>query len=109
MQPFCRLQGYVCLHNAGMCSDGEVRLVVGETKREGSLIVEMCYNGVWGRVCADGWNRITTDVVCNQLGYNNSPSKLLNIKSNHTRYSYNRVCYFGLSISGDFRLIYSPQ
>ena len=73
--------------HTGTCNDGEVRLVGGKAEREGNLIVEMCYNGVWGTVCADGWNKIATDVVCNQLGHSNSPSKL-NIKSSHARYSY---------------------
>ena len=60
-----------------MCSDGEIRLVDGETKREGELIVEMCYNGVWGTVCSDSWGEIETNVVRRQLGYNNSPSKFI--------------------------------
>ena len=58
-----------------MCSDGEVRLVGGETEREGQ--VEMCYNGVWGAVCADGWNEIAANIVCRQLGYEN-PGELTN-------------------------------
>ena len=56
-----------------MCEDGEVRLVGDKnesTEREGQ--VEMCYNGVWGTVCADGWNEIAANIFCNQLGYTNS-------------------------------------
>ena len=56
-----------------MCKDGEVRLVGGKnesTAREEQ--VEMCYNGVWGTVCANGWNEIAASIVCNQLGYTNS-------------------------------------
>ena len=60
--------------NAGtsMCMDGEARLVGGENEREGR--VEMCYNGVWGAVCANnGWDEIATrNIVCNQLEYKNS-------------------------------------
>ena len=53
-----------------MCRDGDVQLVGGRTEREG--IVEMCYNGVWGAVCADGWNDIAANITCSQLGYTNS-------------------------------------
>ena len=60
----------------GVCNDGEVQLVDGEAER-GDLIVEMCYNGVWGTVCSDSWGEIETNVVCRQLGYNNSPSKFI--------------------------------
>ena len=58
--------------NAGTstCLDGDVRLVGEESEWEGR--VEMCYNGVWGAVCADGWGDTAADVVCSQLGYTNS-------------------------------------
>ena len=59
-----------------MCRDGDVRLIGGSSEREGQ--VEMCYNGVWGTVCADGWNDIAANIVCNQLGYENqSPGELI--------------------------------
>ena len=61
-----------------MCGDGDVRLIEGDTEREGR--VEMCYNGVWGAVCADGWNDIAANIVCTQLGYKNqysSPGELV--------------------------------
>ena len=60
-----------------MCSDGEVRLADGKAEREGNLIVEMCYSGVWGTVCSDSWDESETNVVCRQLGCNNSPSKFI--------------------------------
>ena len=42
-----------------------------ESEREGQ--VEICYNGVWGNVCADyGWNQVDANIVCQQLGFNNS-------------------------------------
>ena len=54
-----------------MCNDGEVRLVGGVSEREGR--VEMCYNGVWGTVCANGgWDDMAALIVCDQLGYNES-------------------------------------
>ena len=52
------------------CIDTDVQLVGGETEREGR--VEMCFNGVWGAVCASGWNDIAANIVCKQLGYTSS-------------------------------------
>ena len=60
-----------------MCRDGDVQLVGGMTKSEG--VVEMCYNGVWGAVYADGWNETAANIVCNQLGYTNSQSEFYNV------------------------------
>ena len=52
-----------------MCNDGEVRLFDGENFNQREGRVEICYNGVWGTVCADGWNEIATNITCSQLGY----------------------------------------
>jgi hypothetical protein len=35
--------------------------------------VEICYNGVWGTVCADnGWDEVNANIVCQRLGFTNS-------------------------------------
>ena len=77
-----------------MCMDGEVRLVGGKSEREGR--VEMCYNGVWGVVCANnGWDEIAANVVCDQLGYNEL-SEFSSLKS--------QCCYLPMCPSKDLAL-----
>ena len=46
---------------------GEVRLDGTNSSSEGR--VEMCYNGVWGSICYNGWDNIDAAVVCRQLGF----------------------------------------
>ena len=49
------------------CTDGAVRLTGGQSNTEGT--VEICYSGVWGSVCNDGWDSNVAAVVCQQLGF----------------------------------------
>ena len=48
------------------CTDGDIRLVGGETENEGN--VQICYSNAWGSVCDDYWDTSDTNVVCRQLG-----------------------------------------
>lgn len=51
------------------CISGSVRLVngliIGSTQQG---IVELCFNGVWSRLCNEGWDYRDAIVTCNQLG-----------------------------------------
>ena len=51
------------------CEEGAVRLVGGVNKSSG--ILEVCTNGVWGRVCnaLQYWGSENAKVVCRQLGF----------------------------------------
>ena len=52
------------------CNDGDVRVVGGDSEREGRL--EVCFNQRWGTVNGDGWSSVDTQVACRQLGYETS-------------------------------------
>ena len=47
----------------------------GEGEWEGRL--EVCYNGRWGTVGADGWTQNNSLVVCNSLGYDYAGNKYI--------------------------------
>ena len=57
------------------CKEGEVRLVGGETDREGD--VQICHQGIWGYVCGSYWNYEEARVVCQQLNFSSSCERLL--------------------------------
>ena len=58
------------MHAAPVCNDNDVQLVGTDTPTQGRL--EVCLYGVWGTVCDDGWTDRNSEVVCRQLGYENS-------------------------------------
>lgn len=37
--------------------------------------MEVCYKGVWGTICDNGWNAIDAYIVCRQLGYDGGVGK----------------------------------
>lgn len=45
-----------------------MRLVGSEYFDRG--IVEVLYNGWWGIICGDYFNKFGVDVICRMLGYN---------------------------------------
>ena len=49
------------------CTHGELRLAGSSIVTKGR--VEICFNGVWGTVCDNGWSTVDANIVCNQLGY----------------------------------------
>ena len=40
---------------------------MGQSQNEG--MIEICFGGVWGSICDDGWDDSDSRVACKQLGY----------------------------------------
>ena len=49
------------------CSDGDIRLVNGESEMEGR--VEICRDYRWGTVCGKQWTENHSAVICRYLGF----------------------------------------
>lgn len=56
-------------HLPAECSSGFLRLVNDQTDDENMGRVEICRNGIWGRVCSLGWGNTDGEIACAQLGY----------------------------------------
>ena len=79
-----------------MCFDGEIRLRDGFDENQGR--VEICFGGVWGTVCGDGWESNGPNnaaVVCQQLGLFNSGIKHNNHDYTCGRYIGQLILNFG--------------
>ena len=60
------VQPMVVVNILEACYDREIRLRGGFDENQGR--VEICFGGVWGTVCDDGWDETDARVVCRQLG-----------------------------------------
>ena len=56
-----------CLTPGFNCNDSDIRLVNGSNMHEG--VVEICFDGVWGTVCASGLDNLAASVICRWLGF----------------------------------------
>ena len=50
-----------------MCSDGEIRIANAIIENEGRI--EVCFKGVWGAVCDEGWDKTDAFIACKQIGF----------------------------------------
>ena len=57
----------VCTDPNNTCTNGDIRLVDGETSNEGRL--ELCFNNHWGTVCDDDFDSVEAALVCRLLGF----------------------------------------
>ena len=57
----------VCVWSIDNCTEGDVRLVDGNSNSEGR--VEVCREGVWGTINYLNWDETEARVICQQLGF----------------------------------------
>ena len=67
---------YVSIYLVLYWLDGDSRLVDGSGDDHGR--VEVYYQGIWGTVCKNGWNKDAADVVCRGSGYDEASKTSVN-------------------------------
>ena len=68
------------------CAQGALQLMGGSNQFEGR--VEVCINNQWGTVCDSLWDNTDATVVCKQLGYAYTGSKLYHTISQCFKWSF---------------------
>lgn len=64
----------------GECTDGDIRLVDGETDYDGR--VEVCKEGAWGAICSTLWDANDAVVACRQLNISSEGTYMLHDEFN---------------------------
>ena len=57
------------LYHTDRCSEGQMRLVGGQTKREGRLEVCLNSDGNFGTLCDKQWSLALMRIPCRYMGY----------------------------------------
>ncbi len=72
------------------CKEGDVRLADGQNDNEGRI--EICYQGVWGTVCGDGFDFPDGFVACKNDDVSGMPPNKLPHVLVYNIYLYHRNC-----------------